>query len=563
MVAAGVRRGSFAALMVSVVLGCSSSAHNPSCKVQGDCASGLTCSASECVAVGECASTQSSCSDNSTCAGGTSCINNCCAAFAGCRSGNDCVSTPNTPVCNTTTSTCAACGGNSDCLAGTICTAPGACAQGCAAEANCAQGQQCLTGANGKFCAPQGSTPTIALTPATGAFIRAGDSFGSTFPTRLTVTLAFTATIDSAVTVTAADADVVIANSGVVTIPAGQTSAEVKLSATSPHASELLTATLGASTSTATIRVLGAAEAPATLTLTPAAPTLAVGANQTFTLTADLPVPPGSIAALDYGANASLFSVAPASVAFTADTLTQTFVATVDPGASSGQTTVRATLGALTATSSVSVVALAAGSCAPVNSPLVVSMIFGDGGFTGAAWNNDFVEIHNRSNAPVSLNGLSVQYAAATSTTTIGSGNVVVLPNVSLQAGQYFLIAGAAGTATDPALPTPDASLTTLNMSFSNGKVFLVNGTTGMSFTGDATSETPSGTVLDAVGYGTTNFGEGSARSPVMTASAWNFRNNLGCDDTDQNGSDWSQGTPAPRNTSSPAITCKACGGTQ
>jgi hypothetical protein len=255
------------------------------------------------------------------------------------------------------------------------------CLQGCTSDSSCGTGQQCLTSANGKFGGAVGSTPTVALTPATGTFIRAGGSAASAFPTHLTVTLSFAVSTSTAVTVTAADPDVTIANGGTVTIAAGQTSGEVQLSATVAHPSEQLTATFGASTSSATIRVLSATEQPAQLTLTPATATLAVGGNQTFTLTSDIPVPPATSVSVDYGTNAALFSTAPTTVAFTANAAVQTFVVIVSPTAAAGTTTVTATLGALTAASSVTVSAVAVGACSPVDSPLAISMIFGDGGF--------------------------------------------------------------------------------------------------------------------------------------------------------------------------------------
>jgi hypothetical protein len=149
-----------------------------------------------------------------------------------------------------------------------------------------------------------------------------------------------------------------------------------------------------------------------------------------------------------------------------------------------------------------------------VSSPLVISMIFGDGGFAGppaVAYSSDFVEIHNRSTAPQNLNGLSVQYAPAGS--TANPSGIVTLSNVALAPGGYYLLAmctgapncGATDTAGASIQPDQTASGTGVNMSFSNGKVFLVNGTTAIPL--DATGAPTSAaapSVLDAVGYGTT-----------------------------------------------------------
>jgi hypothetical protein len=82
---------------------------------------------------------------------------------------------------------------------------------------------------------------------------------------------------------------------------------------------------------------------------------------------------------------------------------------------------------------------------------LVISQIYGGGGNASATYTNDFIEIFNRGNTAVSLNGMSVQYAAATSTS--GNYSVTTLPSVLLQPGQYFLIQESSGGANGIGLP--------------------------------------------------------------------------------------------------------------
>ncbi|MFM7823012.1 MAG: lamin tail domain-containing protein, partial [Bacteroidota bacterium] len=84
---------------------------------------------------------------------------------------------------------------------------------------------------------------------------------------------------------------------------------------------------------------------------------------------------------------------------------------------------------------------------------VVISQVYGGGGNTGAPYTNDFIELFNRSNSAVSLNGMSVQYASATGT----SWTVTTLPNFTLNPGQYFLVRQAGG-AVGVAIPTPDAT---------------------------------------------------------------------------------------------------------
>src|ERR671931_941620 len=75
-----------------------------------------------------------------------------------------------------------------------------------------------------------------------------------------------------------------------------------------------------------------------------------------------------------------------------------------------------------------------------VSSTIVVSQVYGGGGNVGATYKNDFIELYNRSAAPVSVNGWSVQYASTTGTTwqrTALSGTIA--------AGGDYLVQEAAG----------------------------------------------------------------------------------------------------------------------
>ena len=185
---------------------------------------------------------------------------------------------------------------------------------------------------------------------------------------------------------------------------------------------------------------------------------------------------------------------------------------------------------------------------------LVISQVYGGGGNAGAQFTNDFIEIFNRGNTAVSLNGLSVQYSAATSTS--GSFSVTALPNVSLQPGQYFLIQEASGGAVGSPLPAPDVTTGTIAMAATAGKVALVNGTTALSAVG-----CPSGaTILDFVGYGTTaNCREGSTtadNAPAPSNTTADLRKLSGCQDTNNNNTAFTAAAPAPRNTATTLSPC-------
>jgi hypothetical protein len=213
---------------------------------------------------------------------------------------------------------------------------------------------------------------------------------------------------------------------------------------------------------------------------------------------------------------------------FTVDSLTQ-ITATVPTTASTGAVTVVTPRG--TATSSTNFTVL--------QSPVLISQVYGAGGNSGATFNSDYVELYNRSDAAVNLAGWSVQYASAAGTTWSS-----VSLTGSLAAGKYYLVKLAGGT-TGSALPAADAT-GSINMSGTQGKVALRNSTT--TFTGSS----PVGQtgLQDFVGFGTANAYEGSGAAPAPSSTAAIFRGAGGTTDTGDNRSDFSTGTPNPRNSS-------------
>jgi hypothetical protein len=174
---------------------------------------------------------------------------------------------------------------------------------------------------------------------------------------------------------------------------------------------------------------------------------------------------------------------------------------------------------------------------------LVISQVYGGAGCGTAGcstYQNDFIELYNRSAAPVSLNGYSVQYAAATGT----AWQVTALPNFTLQPGQYFLVSESFGANGVTPLPTPDAS-GTIAMSATAAKVALVNTTTALSGACPV-----SATIVDLVGYGATpNCFEGAAAAPAPSTTTADIRKGGGSVDTNVNSADFTAATPTPRNT--------------
>jgi uncharacterized protein len=190
---------------------------------------------------------------------------------------------------------------------------------------------------------------------------------------------------------------------------------------------------------------------------------------------------------------------------------------------------------------------------------LVISQVYGGGGNSGAPYTHDFVELFNRGSAPVSLAGMSIQYASATGTGNFGSNPIVVLSGL-LAPGQYYLVQ-LAGGANGISLPAPDA-IGTVNMSGASGKVALINSTSGLACNGGSTACSPDqlAQIIDLVGYGGANFFEGTGAAPTLTNTTAALRANNGCIDTDDNASDFSADAPAPRNTASPMNVCQPIG---
>ncbi|MFL6229228.1 MAG: Ig-like domain-containing protein [Pyrinomonadaceae bacterium] len=185
---------------------------------------------------------------------------------------------------------------------------------------------------------------------------------------------------------------------------------------------------------------------------------------------------------------------------------------------------------------------------------IVISQVYGGGGNSGATFKNDFIELFNRGASPVAVTGWSVQYTSA------GGSSWAATPlSGTIQPGHYYLVQEAAGAnAAATNLPTPEAT-GTIAMSATAAKVALVTNTTLLSC--GATNNCSSvASIKDFIGYGNTTGSiatafEGAAAATLSnTTSA--IRAGAGCIDSDNNSSDFTPGTPNPRNSASPTHSC-------
>jgi hypothetical protein len=181
---------------------------------------------------------------------------------------------------------------------------------------------------------------------------------------------------------------------------------------------------------------------------------------------------------------------------------------------------------------------------------LVVSQLFAGGGNSGAPFTNDFVELFNRGSASVDVSSWTVQYSSAGGSTW----QATALAG-SIQPGHYYLVQLASAAAIGSPLPAPDTSGTT-NLAVSGGKVALVRDSTLLSCGASPGSCSGNPQIADLIGYGSAVDFEGAGAAPAMSNTLAELRAGSGCTDTDDNSSDFSAASPAPRNSSSPVGSC-------
>jgi len=211
-------------------------------------------------------------------------------------------------------------------------------------------------------------------------------------------------------------------------------------------------------------------------------------------------------------------------------------VFTVD---SAGQIT--ATVPALATSGTLSVVnAYGTGTSATpftvLQSPVLISQIYGGAGNTGGLYRRDYVELYNRSESTVSLAGWSVQYASSTGTSWTAAPLIG-----SIAPGHYYLV-GLASVTPGLAVPTVDASAT-MAISATTGKIALISSSTALS--GSSPLGTPG--LQDFVGYGAANAYETAAAPSPSTTTAI-FRAGSGATDSGNNALDFTTAAPLPRN---------------
>lgn len=182
---------------------------------------------------------------------------------------------------------------------------------------------------------------------------------------------------------------------------------------------------------------------------------------------------------------------------------------------------------------------------------LVISQFQTGGGGTGT-FNDEFIEIFNRGTAPVDLNGHRLVYRSATGSADVATPFATWTTSTIIPPGSYYLIASTSYDGTTVPNLTYDPAACQCSMGAAGGGLAIRQGTNN------------TGVVIDSVGWGsaTNVFVEGTATA-APAANDSRSRLQSGCQDTDNNSSNFTGSTPsAPRNASSPVASCGSTGDT-
>ncbi|WP_344617571.1 ExeM/NucH family extracellular endonuclease [Dactylosporangium salmoneum] len=180
----------------------------------------------------------------------------------------------------------------------------------------------------------------------------------------------------------------------------------------------------------------------------------------------------------------------------------------------------------------------------PAGTGLVISEAYVNGGSSGASFLNKFIELYNPTSSPISLSGDTLQYRAPTSTVVPSGQQVFALSGTVAAHGHFLIQLPSNGATTNPGAPLPTADLntgTSVNPGAGGGTLYITASPAGV-LPSDAT-------VIDRIGWGTSNAPEGTAASG--NSLVLSYQRDAAGVDTDNNAADFSTATPTPQNAAS------------
>jgi hypothetical protein len=196
---------------------------------------------------------------------------------------------------------------------------------------------------------------------------------------------------------------------------------------------------------------------------------------------------------------------------------------------------------------------------------IVFSQIYASGGNPGSTYQNNYLELFNRTNNTINISGWRFYIGDATGV-FIQAISFTSSRGINIGAGHYLLIRFGPDSSNGAPLPTPDLiapfhfdpppgvpPVPDLNLSPS-GKVSLT--APGTSLFG-STCPLPNPEIVDFVGYGSTaSCFEGGGPAPTLSSTTAALRIVNGCGDTDNNNGDFLADVPNPRNSGSTPNFC-------
>src|SRR6266404_4129202 len=195
---------------------------------------------------------------------------------------------------------------------------------------------------------------------------------------------------------------------------------------------------------------------------------------------------------------------------------------------------------------------------------IVISQIYSNGGNPGSTYQNNYLELFNRTDNAIDFGGWRI-YITSANGTFDQAISFVSSRGLSIGGHQYLLIrfgpdsangaavpADLAGPTTAPSPPPGVPPFPLINLSPS-GKVFI----TMPNVNAFGNTCPPNAQIVDFVGYGATaSCFEGSGPTGTTSNTTAALRKVGGCTDSDNNAGDFDVSTPTPRNSSAPQNFC-------
>jgi large repetitive protein len=295
-----------------------------------------------------------------------------------------------------------------------------------------------ITGGSASKLQPRGPADLVLGAPGLASIgpalsyvkVTNGTDAVSTFPQALTITLT-SAAIDNTTNVMLMSGTTgALTVAAMINVPMGQTTVTVPVTAIAANTDVTITAMLGTNMQTAHVRVLGAGEVPATVTLAPNDATVAINGTQVFTVTLDIPADVAKTINLTESTASGTF---PTSVPIAANQVATTF--TYTDTALSGSAMLTAALVGTASTSSANITVSTGAN------HLVINEVDYDQVGTDTA---EYVEIFNPSAQTISLTGKTLYLVNGANSEVYGT--IDLSSAVSMAPLTYLVIAGSGVT---------------------------------------------------------------------------------------------------------------------